>query len=203
VSAAAPVSAVRPARLIAPERRITLPMRIALGFLHTGALYRGPGNIWRCRAFPQERVLDRTVRALEEMGACALREYLGHHDMRRACMALTEAGIALYAKIGGRLAHHRPPPVQAEGVLRETEIALDEMAAQEALLAKAIAKIDEETRATREAADRIEQHLATLQAHAARFDDERSRFASHRQNLGAFARQAAERLGAAIVEAGQ
>lgn len=198
--AAASVSAARPARTLPPERRITLPMRIALGFLHTGALYREPGGLWRCRAFPAERVLDKTVRALEEMACATMREYLGHHEQRRCCMALTEAGAALYARIGGKLANHRPPPVEVEGVIRETEIALGEIAGQEALLAKASAAIRAETLATREAAVRIERLLTRLEGRAATLEHERSRLAGARQDLGAFVRQAAERIGAAIGE---
>lgn len=198
--AAASVSTVRPARTRPPERRITLPMRIALGFLHTGALYRDPGELWRCRAFPAERVADKTVRALEEMGCAELHEYIGHHEQRRCCMALTPAGAALYASIGGKLAGRRPPPVEAEGVLRETEIALGEIAGQEALLAKATAAIRAEALATREAAARIERMLAKLEGRAATLEHERSRLAGARQDLGAFVRQAAERIGAAIGE---
>lgn len=202
MSGAAPgISAARPARAIPPARRITLSMRIALGFLHTGALFREPNNVWRCRAFPEERVLDRTVRAVEEMGLAELREYVGHHGMRRACMSLTEAGAELYREIGGKLANHRPPPVQAEGIIRETEVALDEMAEQEARLAKQLAMIDAETRETRAASKRIEARMAAIEAKAQRIEHERATLASCRQDLRAFTAQAAERIGAAISEA--
>lgn len=204
MSGAAPaLSAARPARISPPERRITLPMRLALGFLHTGALYREPGGVWRCRAFPQERVLDKTVRPLEAMGLAALREYEGHHGIRRACMALTEAGIALYARIGGKLANRRPPPVQAEGIIRETEVAIDEIAEQEARLQKQLALIDEETHETKAAASRLAARVAAIEAKASRIEHERATLASCRQDLRAFTTQAAERIGAAIVEAGQ
>ncbi len=198
MTAPAPVPAARPARNLPPERRLTLPMRIALGFLHTGALYREAGGIWRCRAFPQERVLDKTARVLEQMGLAELREYEAYHGLRRACLSLTEAGIALYARIGGQYANRRPPPVQAEGMLRETEVALGEMAEQEARLRKQLAAIDAETRQTRAASRRIEDRMASIEAKAQRIEHERATLASCRQDLRAFTVQAAERIGAAI-----
>ena len=203
MSGAAPViAAAQPARP-APLRRVSLSMRIALGFLHTGALYQEPSNVWRCRAFPEERVLDQTVRAIEHMGLAERREYQGHHSIRRVCIALTEAGIELYARIGGKLANHRPPPVQAEGIIRETEVAIDEIAEQEARLARQMAMIATETRETRAAADRIAASIARLEAKAGRMEHERATLASCRQDLRAFTTQAAERIGAAIVEANQ
>lgn len=202
MSGAAPViAAAQPARP-APLRRVSLSMRIALGFLHTGALYQEPSNVWRCRAFPGERVLDQTVRAIEQMGLAELREYQGHHGIRRACMSLTPAGIELYARIGGKLSNHRPPSVQAEGIIRETEVAIDEIAEQEARLARQMALIATETRATRAAADKIAASIARLEAKAGRMEHERATLASCRQDLRAFTTQAAERIGAAISEAG-
>ena len=203
MSGAAPViAAAEPARPLPPLRRVSLSMRIALGFLHTGALYQEPSNVWRCRAFPGERVLDQTVRAIEHMGLAELREYQGHYGIRRACMSLTSAGIELYARIGGKHANRRPPPVEAEGIIRETEVAIDEIAEQEERLARQLALIDAETRATRAAADKIAQTIARLDAKAGRMQHERERFAASRQDLRAFTTQAAERLGAAVVEQG-
>lgn len=191
-----------PARTTPPERHLTLPMRIALGFLHTGALYLEPNRVWRCRAFPQERVLDKTVRALETMGVCELREYAGQYGARRACQSLTAFGIALYARIGGKYADRRPPPVQAEGALRETEVALDEMAEQEARLARQIALIDAEKRETRAATRRIEASMARLEAQAQRFENERAKLSSTQRDLRAVTAQAAAYIGAAISETG-
>lgn len=196
IGAAPVIAAAQPAR--APLRRVSLSMRIALGFLHTGALYQEPSNVWRCRAFPEERVLDQTVRAIEHMGLAERREYQGHHGVRRACISLTEAGIALYARIGGKLSNHRPPSVQAEGIIRETEVAIDEIAEQEERLARQMALIATETRATRAAADKIAASIARLEAKAGRMEHERATLASCRQDLRAFTTQAAERIGAAI-----
>ncbi|KRE00091.1 hypothetical protein ASE63_08290 [Bosea sp. Root381] len=202
MSGAAPaISAARPARVLPPERRLTMSKRIALGFLHTGALFREPGGVWRCRAFPAERVLDSTARALEQDGLAQMQEYEGHHGQRRACLSLTLDGIALYARAGGHLAGRRPPPVQAEGVLRETELALGEMAEQEARLAKALAAIDCEARETRAASQRLDERMAAIEAAAKRIDHERASLATSRQTLGAFTVQAAERIGAAVSEA--
>lgn len=203
MSGAAPViAAAEPARPHSPLRRVSLSMRIALGFLHTGALYQEPSNVWRCRAFPGERVLDQTVRAIEHMGLAEMREYQGLHGERRICVSLTPAGIALYARIGGKLANRRPPPVEAEGVIRETEVAIDEIAEQEARIARQLALIEAETRATRAAADKIAQAMARLEVKAGRMQHEREQFAASRQDLRAFTTQAAERLGAAISEQG-
>lgn len=202
MSGAAPVmAAAEPVRPHTPLRRVSLSMRIALGFLHTGALYREPSNVWRCRAFPGERVLDQTIRAIEHMGLAELREYEGHHGIRRACMSLTPAGIELYARIGGKHANRRPPPVEAEGIIRETEVAIDEIAEQEERIARQLAMIDAETRETRAAAERLAATMARLEAKAGRMQHERERYAASRQDLRAFTTQAAERLGAAISEA--
>lgn len=201
MSGAAPViAAAQPARPHPPLRRVSLSMRIALGFLHTGALYQEPSNVWRCRAFPGERVLDQTVRAIEHMGLAERREYQGPHGIRRVCISLTEAGIDLYARIGGKLANRRPPPIEAEGIIRETEAAIDEIAEQEARLARQLALIEAETRATRAAADRIAATLARLETKAGRMEHERATYAASRQDLRAFTTQAAERIGAAICE---
>lgn len=191
-----------PARTIPPERRITRSQQIALGFLHTGALFREPNGQWRCRAFPQEYVLDATAKVIERMGLAEMREYHGHHGQLRVCLVLTGAGIALYAAIGGRHARRRPPPFEAEGILRETEIAMGEMAEQEARLARQLAIIDAETRETRAASKRIEERMARLEAQAKSFQHERATLATSRQDLRAFTAQAAERIGAAIGEAG-
>lgn len=196
------IAAAPPARSAPPERRISLSQRIALGFLHTGALFREPNGTWRCRAFPQERVLDKTARALELLGACALREYVGQYGERRACLSLTEVGIVLYARIGGKYADRRPPPVKAEGALRETEVALAEMAEQEERMARQLAMIDAETRETRAASKRIEARMVAIEAKAQRIEHERAKLASSRQDLRAFTAQAAEYIGAAITEAG-
>jgi len=196
------IAAAQPARTLPPARHVTMKQRVALGFLHTGALFREYGGIWRCRAFPKEKVNDITVRFLERAGLAVLREYEGHHGLRRACLCLTEAGIALYAQIGGKYRTRRPPPVQAEGILRETEIAMGEMAEQEARIAKQLALIDAETRETRAASKRIEERMARLEAKATTFERERAKWASCRQDLHAFTTQAAERIGAAISEAG-
>ncbi len=202
MSGAAPViAAAQPARPHPPLRRVSLSMRIALGFLHTGALYQEPSNVWRCRAFPGERVLDQTIRAIEHMGLAELREYQGHHGERRACMSLTPAGIELYARIGGKHANRRPPPVETEGIIRETEVAIDEIAEQEARLARQMALIATEARETRVAADRIAASIARLEAKAGRMQHEREKLSASRQDLRAFTTQAAERIGAAIAEA--
>lgn len=207
--AAPAIAAARPARPAPqagnrpPERRITLPQRIALGFLHTGALFREPNGTWRCRAFPQEYVLDTTARAIERMGIAEMREYRGHHDLRRVCLSLTEAGIGLYARIGGKFASHRPPPVQAEGMLRETELALGEMVEQEERLARQLALIDAEARETRAASRRLEARVAAIEAKARHMDHERATIAACRQDLRAFTVQAAERISAAVAEAGR
>jgi hypothetical protein len=200
---AAPVQAApQPARQASPQgSRLTMTKRIALGFLHTGALFREPNGVWRCRAFPAERVLDTTAKALERDGFAELREYLGHHDLRRACLSLTPAGIAAYAQAGGQHAKRRPPPVQAEGILRETELAMSEMAEQESRLAKQLALVDAETRETKAAAARLAARVAAIEAKARRFEHERATLASCRQDLRAFTTQAAERIGAAIMEA--
>ena len=76
-----------------------------------------------------------------------------------------------------------------------------EMKADEAKVSKVVAAIEEEAFETKQAARRIEMRLAALQAQAARFNAERARIVGNRQDLGAFTRQAAERIGAAIGEA--
>lgn len=194
------IVAASPARTTLPERRITRSQRIALGFLHTGALFREPNSQWRCRAFPQEYVLDATAKVIERIGVAQMHEYEGHHGQRRICLSLTEAGVALYAAIGGRYAKRRPPPVQAEGILRETEIAMSELAEQEARLVRQLAMVAAETRETRAASKRLEERMAQIEAKARRFEHERATLASCRQDLRAFTTQAAERIGAAISE---
>ncbi|PZU95599.1 MAG: hypothetical protein DI527_00895 [Chelatococcus sp.] len=181
--------------------RLTLPQRVVLGFLHAGALFRGPGGSWRSRAFPQERVLDGTVRALERQGLAQLREIVGRHDQRRCCAVITGAGMAAYR--GGRLEARRPPPLAIEGVLDEVEQLEAEFGARESRIDRALAALEAEMRETAAAQARVEARLRTIETKAARLDHERQTLAAGRADLRAVATQACERLGTELGRAGR
>lgn len=179
--------------------RLSLGMRTVLGFLHAGALFRGPGGSWRSRAFPQERILDRTVRALEALGLAQLREYTGLHDVRRCCAVITSAGMQRHR---GNLAdRRRPPPPQTEGLLHEVEQLEAEIGERQTKLDKALAAIDAEVRETRAAALRIENRAKAIEARAARLDTEREQIATSRASLRAVTAHACQRLGDEMVRA--
>ncbi len=176
-----------------PEHRpITLAMRTALGFAHTGALYREPNNTWRSRAFPQERITDATVRGLEQRAFLLLQEYEGLHGIRRACMVITPAGRRAYG--GGRLAGHTPPPVQAEAILREVETALALLSVESTALAReqqhannvAIEARRQQTLA-QATLDRVEKRLAALATTRVALD-------ARRTDLRCLVVEAAERM---------
>lgn len=167
-------------------------MRAALGLAHTGALYLEPDGTWRCRAYPEERVRDATVRGLETRGLLLLQEYEGLHRIRRACMVLTPAGRKAYS--GGRLAAHRPPPVQAEAILREVETALallslesESLARQQHSAATAAAEARRQQAMAQSTLDRVEKRLAHLASTRAALD-------ARRIDLRCLVVEAAERM---------
>jgi hypothetical protein len=176
-------------------------MRIAVGFLHLGALFREPNNVWRSRAFPQERVLDATVRALEAMSIAKLYEYEGLHGVRRACVTLTPRGLLVYRD--GPHAHRRPPPVQAEGVLREVEQAIGLMDTEAQDLHRQLALVEVSMTSARARITEGEQAMASARARLRKLEEGRARLTACRQDLRAFADQACERLGAELAEAGR
>lgn len=188
----APAPALTAARPPQPERRLTHTMRVALGFMHVGALYREANNVWRSRAFQEERVLDKTVRALEAMGLARLQEYAAMYGLRRVCATVTPAGMLVYR--GGRFADRRPPPVQAEAILREVEGALGLLTQESEQLARqqkaandaALAARQQQARAT-QALDRIEKRLAELARIRASLD-------ARRVDLRCLVAEAAERM---------
>lgn len=97
--------AERAASIAAPAR-LSLPMRLALGYLHAGPLFMsGPRNnalagIWRSRQQPDAAVTDQTVEALERRGWARVTEYEGWRE-RRWCALLTPEGEAAYRAAGG------------------------------------------------------------------------------------------------------
>lgn len=194
--------ATRPARSHPPEaRRLSLSMRTALGFLHAGALFLQGRSGWRSRAFPEERVLDRTVRSLETMRLARLQDYEGLHGIRRVCAVITPEGMSLYR--GGRLANRRPPPVAAEGVLCEVEQAMDAMEAEAAGLRRAMTDAAARMASARDLILRGEREMNRINERLRRIEDSRARLATCRQDLRAFTDQACERLGAELAEAGR
>lgn len=100
------VVALAPRAPVAPERP-TLPMRLALGFLHAGPLFLtgtraahcSTGH-WRSRQRPEAAVVDQTIEALERRGFV---EVVGYEaaGCRRWCAQLTQAGEAAYRAAGG------------------------------------------------------------------------------------------------------
>ena len=201
MGAAPAINAARPARSNPPEPRLTRPMRIALGFLHLGALFREANNPWRSRAYPQERVLDTTVRALEAMSIAKLYEYEGLHGVRRACVTLTPRGMLVYRD--GPHAHRRPPPVQAEGVLREVEQAIGLMDMEAEGLRRQLTMVETSMATARAKITEGERAMASANARLRKLEEGRARLAACRQDLRAFADQACERLGAELAEAGR
>ncbi|HEV2552742.1 MAG TPA: hypothetical protein VGV17_03145 [Bosea sp. (in: a-proteobacteria)] len=163
------------------HRPITLAMRVALGLAHTGVLMREPDGHWRCRSYPQQRVLDVTVRGMLERGLVEALSQPGLRDARE-CVQLTESGRARVA--GGPLSGRTPPPVPPDVVLAEIEEALrvldrESKALGEALLresallrdcARIVAGIEARTArlaATRESLDVRRAELRAIVSHAA------------------------------------
>jgi hypothetical protein len=190
-SLSAPAAAMPPSRQ--PEHRpITLAMRVALGLAHAGALYREGNSHWRSRGYPDKPVQDQTVQALIQRGLLRLQEYEGLYGVRRACVVVTPEGRIAYH--GGSLAAHRPPPVEAEAVLREVEAALATLSAESQQLGREqAAALDAAIEARRNnimaqaTLDRIEKRLAALAASRAALD-------ARRGDLRCLVQEAAERM---------
>jgi hypothetical protein len=176
----------------AASRPITLAMRTALGFAHTGALYREAGGHWRCRAYPNEAVRDGTARALEERGFLLIQEYEGLHRVRRACMVITPAGRRAYGD--GRLASASPPPVQAEAILREVEAALSVLTHESEMLGRQQKAANEAAIDARQKQAKSTQALDRIEARLAELARIRSNLDARRVELRCLVVEAAERM---------
>lgn len=188
-----------------PPRPRDLPlsghMRIALGLLHAGALFREAGGCWRSRAFPEQPVRDITVRGLEERGLILMQEYEGLHGIRRACVTISVSGVRAYR--GGRLACRRPPPVQAEGVLREIEIALAALDQEAAGLDKRMQALAGTEAQTRRMILQAQDALTAMQSRLAKLERARENLDARRADLRALVAQAGERIAETLTEAGR
>lgn len=198
MNAAAAGLAVVPIGIRPSGRPLTLPMRTALGYLHTGALFFGGGNIWRCREFSDERVSDRTVRALEDAGFALLQEYEGMHGVRRVAASLTSAGIVAYRSLGGRFARRRPPPFLAEATLYEVEKTVETFGSEEERLQGEIDELGRRSHAARRLITEAESAFRKIDERISRLELQRERLATCQVDIRAIADQAAQRLGEAV-----
>ncbi len=116
-------------------RPISLRMRIVLGYLHAGALLLQAARDarahahWRSRAFPEERIADATVRALEERQLVEIAEYQVGETLR-CCAVLTAAGREAYRAMGGRYAGARAVPPAAEALVAKFDDAIAAIAGE-------------------------------------------------------------------------
>ena len=180
-------------------KQLSMPQRLALRMLHTGALFQGPGMSWTCRAFPHQAVQIGTIRCLAERGLVRFETHGGLYGAEFRAVVLTEAGRA--EPLGKPARPATPPPAAAETVIRSVEQAMGEMAAREDRLSRVINALGAEARATRAAASRIELRLAAIEESARKADHERATLASCRTDLRAFTTQACEQIGATLAEA--
>ncbi len=179
---------------------ISLQMRRALGQLHAGALYRTAGY-WRSRAFPEEPVRDATVKSLESRGLVLMQEYEGLYQVRRACVVITPAGRRLYREQGGRRSTLTAPPVAAEAVLREVEMALAVLDQESQGLARELAQIgNRRIDANRKMAE-AQTRLTAVEDRLAKLERARQSLDARRVDLRALVAEAGERLGATLAEA--
>lgn len=185
----APMSGLRP---------ITTAMRIALGMLHAGALYREPGGHWRSRAYPEQPVRDATVRALEERGLARMEEYQGLYGVRRACLTLTLAGSRAY---GGIRSGMTAPPVAAESVLREVEMALQVLDEDGRKLAAQIEALAACETVARRLLAKTTAELQGLQVKLSRVETGRQALDARRVDLRALVFEAGTRIGETLAEA--
>lgn len=173
---------------------ISLAMRLALGQLHTGALYLDRYGNWRSREQPGSPVLDKTVRSLERRGLALLQEYEGLHRDRRICAVVTFAGRRAYQ--GGVLAHRTPPPVRSEAILFEIEAALIALDRESRELTDKLDGFSSQQLAA-------QKQLAEIETRLARLERCRESLDARRIDLRALVGHAADRLGQALGEAGR
>lgn len=168
------VVALAPRAPAAPERP-SLPMRLALGWLHFGPLFMsGPRKptaqvgTWRSREKPDAAVADQTVEALERRGWATVRGYEGD-SVTRWLAVLTAEGEAAYAAIDGVHAGvPRVPPPAAATIARFDE-ALAKIQGELADLAGAATRIGPRIQAARDEIsfairdnERVTARIATL-----------------------------------------
>lgn len=190
-AAAAHPVALPPSRR--PENRpLTLGMRIALGQLCTGALYREAGRKWRSRAFPGEPVKDSAVMALEGRGYVLLQEYDGLYGIRRACVVITPAGRRAYG--AGGLSSHTPPPVSAEAVLVEVEAALSLLTQESERLGRELAQVATLEAEARKLEREAQARLKRIETRLTALETARGNLDARRVELRCLVVEAAERL---------
>jgi DNA-binding MarR family transcriptional regulator len=171
---------------------ISLAMRLALGQLHTGALYLDRYGNWRSREQPSSPVLDKTVRSLERRGLALLQEYEGLQRDRRICAVVTPAGRRAYQ--GGVLAHRTPPPVRSEAILFEIEAALIALDRESRELTDKLDGFSSQQFAAQKQLGEIETRLARLERARQSLD-------ARRIDLRALVGHAADRLAETFAEA--
>lgn len=184
----------------AAEPSITLAMRRALGLLHAGALYREAGW-WRSRAFPDERVPDATVKGLEQRGLVLMQEYEGLYGVRRACIVITPHGRRLYRDKGGVRASLTAPPVAAEAVLREVEMALSLLDRESDALSRELTDIASSRLDASRKVMAAQARLTAIEARLAKLELTRQNLDARRVDLRALVAAAGERLCAELAEA--
>lgn len=174
-------------------------MRIALGFLHTGALYREGNAHWRCRAYPDQPVRDHTVRGMIERGLVRLESYETFYRQRRECVVVTPLGRKAYS--GGRFASQSPPPVAAEAILHEVEMALRLLDDESKGLGAELLRQSATVLAARKILAQSEANLNGLESRLAKVERSREALDARRVDLRALVAAASERMAQALSEA--
>ncbi|CAN7333523.1 hypothetical protein LJR090_002526 [Bosea sp. LjRoot90] len=162
-------------RSAAASERPSLPMRLALGYLHFGPLFMsGPRKAtaqvgtWRSRERAEAAIADQTIEALERRGWAQATSYEGANETRW-CAMLTAAGESAYAQAGGMHARLPRLPAPAEVTIERFDEALAAIREEFTELAAIAARIgpriiqarDEITLAIRDN-ERITARIATL-----------------------------------------
>jgi hypothetical protein len=131
----------------AAAERPSLPMRLALGWLHFGPLFMsGPRKptaqvgTWRSREKDEAAVADQTIVALERRGFCQVTSYEGA-SLTRWCALLTAAGEEAYAKIGGLHVGVPRVPLPAQAAIERFDEALAAISEELAALSTVAARI--------------------------------------------------------------
>lgn len=189
-----PRGSSRPGPALKP---MTLVMRMALGMLHTGALFRQNGR-WRSREFPGEQVQETTIQILRESGFVELKNYTTSQGEKRLAAVLTTAGIKAYD--GGKHAARRPPPLLAEISLCEVQEQIATFGAEAGQLQSAIDELTRRSASARRLIAEAECEFQKIERHLARLERERDKLETGRIDMRMVADQACQRLGLAIGE---
>ena len=182
----------QPSRLPA-NKPITLAMRIALRMAAAWPLVRCSDRLWRCRKWPDEKILDATVRGLAERGMLLIESRPALYLEMRESAVTTPRGQA--ALDGRTLTSDTPPPVGPEVVLRHVEEALAGFSRQIDALRQDILRDSEAARDARQRIAAVEASIVGTERRLIDKEAARERLEACRVDLRALVAHACERMG--------